>query len=48
MKNLRNMIMPQIILEAEIDQINFKSSLGEMKKGNNKRKIKGAKKCTIQ
>ena len=33
--------------EAKNDQINFKSSLGKIKKGNNKKKIKGAKKHTI-
>ena len=36
------------LADAENDQINFKSSLGEIKKGNNNKKIKGAKKRPIQ
>ena len=36
------------LAQAKNDQIRFKSNLGEIKKGNNKKKIKRAKKCTIQ
>ena len=36
------------LAEANNDQIKFKSSLGKIKKGNNKKKIKGAKKRIIQ
>ena len=35
------------VSDAKNDQIKFKSNLGEIKKGN-KKKIKRAKKCTIQ
>ena len=36
------------LAEAENDQTNFKWSLGKINKGNKKKKIKGAKKHTIQ
>ena len=34
--------------ETKNDQIRFESNLGEIKKGNNKKKIKRTKKSTIQ
>ena len=36
------------LAQAKNDQIKFKSNLGEIKKGNNKKRSKGQKKSTIQ
>ena len=36
------------LAEAKNDEIKFKSNLGQIKKGNNKKRSKEQKKCTIQ